>query len=108
MHIIVEITVLTKPNLISVSTPKEYFQNIKIGQDGLIINYLGRSGLLLPQVPIEQGWDIEEFLTNLCWKAGIPPDSWFEKDAEIHKFSGQIFTELSPKGEIMEKTLNEI
>jgi uncharacterized protein (TIGR00296 family) len=106
--VIVEVTVLTKPELISVNNPKEYLKKIRIGRDGLIINYSGRSGLLLPQVPVEQGWDVEEFLTNLCWKAGLLPDSWFEEDAEIHKFLGQIFTETSPKGKIKEKVLDDI
>ena len=56
-HILVEITILTKPELLNVKKPELYPQHINIGKDGLIINYKGRSGLLLPQVTVEQGWD---------------------------------------------------
>jgi len=107
-RILVEITILTKPELLKVKKPELYPQHILIGKDGLIINHRGRSGLLLPQVPVEQGWDTEDFLTHICLKAGLPPDAWFEKDADILTFSGQIFTELSPNGEIMEKSSDEL
>ena len=107
-HILVEITILTKHKLLNVKKPELYPQHINIGKDGLIINHKGRSGLLLPQVPVEQGWDTEEFLTHICFKAGLPPDTWFEEDAEILTFSGQIFTEILPNGAIEEKALDDL
>ena len=107
-HIIVEITILTKPQPLKVNKPELYPQHINVGIDGLIIDYRGRSGLLLPQVPVEQGWNAEDFLTNICLKAGLPPDAWFEEDAEIQTFSGQIFTEILPNGAIMEKALDDL
>jgi len=107
-HIIVEITILTKPELLIVKKPELYPQHINIGKDGLIINHKGRSGLLLPQVPVEQDWDVEEFLSQICFKAGLPPDTWFEEDAEILTFSGQIFTEILPNGAIEEKALDDL
>ena len=107
-HILIEVTILTKPSQITVQHPSDLPQQITIGKDGLIINYHGRSGLLLPQVSIEQGWDAEEFLTQLCFKAGLPPDAWFEDNAMIYQFSGQIFTEDSPNGNIREKKLDEL
>ena len=107
-HILVEITILTKPQPLKVMKPELYPQHINIGKDGLIINHRGRSGLLLPQVPVEQGWNAEDFLTHICLKAGLPPDAWFEEDADIQTFSGQIFTEILPNGAIEEKTLDDI
>lgn len=104
--IIIEITILTKPEIINAFKPEDYINEIKIGRDGLIIEHGIYSGLLLPQVPVEQGWDINEYLANICLKAGLPPDSWIDKEAKIYKFSGQIFTEVEPKGEIKEKNLN--
>jgi uncharacterized protein (TIGR00296 family) len=104
--VIIELTVLTKPELIKVKEPKEYLSHITIGRDGLIVEQGFYKGLLLPQVPVEQGWDIEEFLSYTCTKAGLPPDAWFEKTTKISKFSGQIFTEEKPNGPVKEKTLD--
>ncbi len=104
--VIVEMTVLTKPELIKVKDPKEYPTNIVIGRDGLIVEQGFSKGLLLPQVPVEQGWAVEEFLSYTCTKAGLPPDAWFEKATKISKFSGQIFTEETPNGPVKETTLH--
>jgi hypothetical protein len=104
--VIVELTVLTKPELIKVKQPKEYPSHITIGQDGLIVEQGFYKGLLLPQVPVEQGWDKEEFLSYTCTKAGLLPDAWFEKTTKISKFSGQIFTEEKPNGPVKERTLD--
>ena len=57
-----EVTVLTPPMEIDVSDPIEYLSKIKVGRDGLIIRHSSYSGLLLPQVPVEYGWNVEEFL----------------------------------------------
>lgn len=104
--IIIEVTVLTKPQMIKVTDPKEYPSKIEIGRDGLIIEQGYRKGLLLPQVPIEQRWNTEEFLANTCMKAWLSPDAWFDKATKIYKFSGQIFSEVKPLGEIKEKHLH--
>jgi len=104
--VIVELTILTPPKLIHVKQPQDYVSHIKIGRDGLIVEQGFYKGLLLPQVPVEQGWDKEEFLSYTCTKAGLPPDAWFEKNTKISKFSGQIFTEETPNGPIKEKTLD--
>jgi len=104
--VIVELTVLTKPELIKVKQPKEYPAHITVGRDGLIVEKGFYKGLLLPQVPVEQGWDTEEFLSYTCTKAGLLPDAWFEKSTKISKFSGQIFTEEKPNGPVKEKTLD--
>lgn len=104
--IIIEVTILTKPELIKVKQPKEYLNQIEIGRDGLIVEQSFYKGLLLPQVPVEQGWDKEEFLSHTCLKAGLLPDAWFDKDIKISKFSGQIFTENKPMEAIEEKRLD--
>jgi len=104
--IVIEVTILTKPELINVSKPQDYLEEIKIGRDGLIVEQGFFKGLLLPQVPVEQDWDKEEFLSHACMKAGLLPDAWFDKSTKISKFSGQIFTEVKPRGEIKEKKIN--
>lgn len=89
----VEVSVLTKPELIEVDKPEEYPEKISIGADGLIIESCFGRGLLLPQVAVEWQWDVEEFLANTCMKAGLNPDCWLEQDTRIYKFQSQIFEE---------------
>jgi uncharacterized protein (TIGR00296 family) len=104
--ILVEITILTKPQLIKVKEPKDYPTHIDIGRDGLIVEHGFYKGLLLPQVPVEQAWEKEEYLSHTCMKAGLPPDAWFDKSTKISKFQGQIFTEKKPRGLIQETYLD--
>jgi len=105
-NIIIEVTILTPPELIKVNNPKDYPSKIEIGRDGLIAEQGFYKGLLLPQVPVEQGWDKEEFLSHTCMKAGLMPDAWLDKSTLISRFSGQVFTEIKPRGEIKEKKLD--
>jgi len=104
--IIIEVTILTKPEKIIVKNPKDYPSNIEIGRDGLIVEQGFYKGLLLPQVPVEQGWEIEEYLSHTCMKAGLMPDAWFDKETKIFRFQGQIFSETIPGGEIKEKKID--
>jgi len=67
-------------------------EQIEVGTHGLVIIQAGRQGVLLPQVPIEQGWDREVFLENLCLKAGLPSDCWTEKPA-LYTFTALVFEE---------------
>ena len=103
--IVVEVSILTPPELISVRNPKDYLKVIKIGRDGLIVEQGMFKGLLLPQVPIEFGWDVEEFLCRTCEKAGLLYDAWLDKKTKVYKFSAQIFKEVEPRGEIKEVKL---
>ena len=102
-----EVSVLTPPELIQVNNPKEYMQQIKVGQDGLIIERGYKKGLLLPQVPVEWQWDTEEFLCQCCVKAGLPPDSWLTKGTKIYRFTAIIFGEQTSNGEIKRLNLNQ-
>jgi len=105
-NIIIEVTILSKPTKILISEPEDYLKQIKIGRDGLIIENGFNKGLLLPQVPIEQSWNINEYLENICLKAGLPSNSWKNRESIIYKFFGQVFAEIKPKGEIKEKKLD--
>lgn len=104
-HIVIEISILTEPVLIIVREPKEYLNNIKVGVDGLIVEYEDYSGLLLPQVPIEWRWDEKEFLSHTCEKAGLPPNIWLQRKINVYKFQAQIFSETEPNGKVIEKKL---
>tara|TARA_Y100000310_G_scaffold75238_1_gene71480 strand:- start:138 stop:749 length:612 start_codon:yes stop_codon:yes gene_type:complete len=99
--IVFEVTVLTPPVEIDVSDPVEYLTKIKVGRDGLIVRHSFSSGLLLPQVPVEYGWNVEEFLQHTCEKAGLARDIWKNEDVKIEKFEGIIFKEEIPNGTIV-------
>lgn len=105
-EIVFEVTVLTTPVEIKVNKPSEYLSEIKIGRDGLIVENAFASGLLLPQVPIEYNWDVEEFLEFTCQKAGLKKDAWKDKNTKISKFQGVIFKEVSPNGNIIRESSN--
>lgn len=64
---------------------------IEVGKHGLMIVKGRRSGLLLPQVATEQGWDRQEFLEYTCRKAGLPPDAW--EEAKLFSFTAKVFGE---------------
>jgi uncharacterized protein (TIGR00296 family) len=70
-------------------------EKVETGRHGLMISHHGRRGLLLPQVPIEWGWDRERFLSETCRKAGLPPNAW-QHGATIEAFTAEVFSELSP------------
>lgn len=79
---------------ISVLTPLERIEGpdgIEIGKHGLYIKKGFSSGLLLPQVAVEQGWDRAQFLEWTCKKAGLPSDAWKKPSAEIYRFSADVF-----------------
>lgn len=66
---------------------------IVIGTHGLYLKKGYRSGLFLPQVPVEQQWDRIEYLQHLCDKAGLPRGTWEHKEAELYSFTGEILRE---------------
>lgn len=100
-----EVTVLAPPKKIVVSKPEEYLSKIKVGRDGLIVKCGFYSGLLLPQVPVEYGWNEEEFLEYTCEKAGLPKDYWKKPETEIQKFEGIVFKEEEPNGSVIREVL---
>ncbi len=102
-RITVEVTILTPPEKIE-AKPLEIPKHIEIGKHGLMVKYGIYSGLLLPQVAVEYGFDQEEFLSQTCMKAGLPPDCWLS-GAEVYRFEGQIFKEEKPRGKVIEVKL---
>jgi len=79
---------------ISVLTPftrVESADNIVLGRDGVVVKKSGRQAVFLPQVADETGWDKEEFLDQLCRKAGLSPGDW--KNAELYTFQADVFSE---------------
>jgi AmmeMemoRadiSam system protein A len=85
------------PNLsieISVLSPFEEArpEEVEVGRHGLLITKGAKRGVLLPQVPLEWGWDRERFLEETCVKAGLPANAW-RQGARIYIFTADVFGE---------------
>ena len=79
---------------ISVLTPMKRISDIdeiKVGVHGIYVEKGVDSGLLLPQVATEYGWDRQVFLEYACIKAGLPRDAWKSKETRIYIFSADVF-----------------
>jgi len=67
-------------------------EEVEVGRHGLMISHERKRGLLLPQVPVDMGWDRETFLDQVCVKAGLPPGAW-RRGAELKGFTAEVFGE---------------
>lgn len=85
-----EVTVLTVPEPLTCA-PADRSAAVIVGKHGLIVKGMGTSGLLLPQVATDWGWDSATFLDHTCQKAGLPSGCWKKDSVEILIFEGQIF-----------------
>ncbi len=68
-------------------------EDVVVGEHGLAISLGGARGVLLPQVPLEWGWDRETFLEQVCFKAGLPRDAYRNPAARLEAFTAQVFSE---------------
>ncbi|MFH2056533.1 MAG: AmmeMemoRadiSam system protein A [bacterium] len=85
--ITLEISVLT-PMVLAVGP-----DDVEVGRHGLMIEAVGRRGLLLPQVATDQGWDRETFLKHTCYKACLPGHTWQQPETKIYLFEAEVFAE---------------
>lgn len=67
-------------------------EQIEIGRHGLVVSFGAHRGLLLPQVPVEHGWDRLTFLQQTCRKAGLPTDAW-QQGASLDAFTAEVFSD---------------
>ena len=77
-----EVTVLSPLEPVSGSS------EIEIGKHGVYLEAAGRSSVFLPQVPVEEGWDLATYLKQLSLKAGLPPDGW--QSGRLYRFTAEI------------------
>ena len=80
---------------ISVLSPlrKGTVEEVEVGKHGVYLIKGFRRGVLLPQVPVEYGWDKKTFLEHVCLKAGLSPDCYKDPDTEIYLFTAEVFKE---------------
>ena len=76
-------------SLLSIIEPCPDAQLIEVGTHGVVLRARGRSGVFLPEVPTDFGWDREEFLEQLCRKAGLPAGTWRNAKATLEWFTSQ-------------------
>ena len=81
----IELSVLSPPRPILADA-------VEVGRHGLLISASGLRGLLLPQVPVERGWNRITFLEQTCRKAALPLDAW-QKGATLEAFTAEVFGE---------------
>ncbi len=106
-HDIIEVSILSKPERMH-GDAEQIKRQIRIGRDGLMIEYGYHKGLLLPMVGVEERWSVPQFLDNVCLKAGLPEHTWRNGTATLYKFSTQVFSEIEPKGRIREVALEKL
>jgi AmmeMemoRadiSam system protein A len=88
--IVIEISVLTPMQKI------EDYRKIRLGIDGVLVKKGWKSGVFLPQVAEETGWDLDTFLQYLCaHKAHLPADAYQKPDIDIFIFQVIKFSEKS-------------
>ena len=104
--VVVEVSVLTPPELIKIADRRNLPDVVKVGVDGLIMENGPYRGLLLPQVPVEWQWNSTTFLEQTCIKAGLLPDMWLDKFTKVYKFQGEVFSESNPHGPVRRKELS--
>ncbi len=80
-------------------------KDIKLGRDGIYIEYGFKNALLLPNVAVDRRMTKEEFLYAACEKAGMAAGSWMRPDVGLYKFTAQMFKETNPDGEVREVRL---
>ncbi|MDG6910248.1 MAG: TIGR00296 family protein [Nitrososphaerota archaeon] len=98
--IVVEVSVLTLPTELRAPKRTDLPSKIRLGVDGVIVSNRFTSGLFLPQVATEQGWDQLTYLSEACMKAGLPPDAWLDPGTSVEVFQAEIFGEEEPRGKV--------
>ncbi len=83
-HLVVEISALTPPRQVA------QIEDIEIGRHGILLSKSGRQAVFLPQVAVEQGWDLYTTLGHLALKAGLAPNGW-QDGAIFQVFEAEVF-----------------
>ncbi len=94
--VVVEVSILTRPERIRAKSPGDYPKLIEVGKHGLIVRKWQLSGLLLPQVATEHNMDARAFLEHTCMKAYLPTDAWRDPATSVFRFESHIFSEKKP------------
>lgn len=103
--LLIEVSVLGPLERIRAKTPEDLVKEVKVGRDGLVVSEEGASGLLLPQVPVDEGWMVPEFLSGVCRKAGLSPKAWTRAGPSFWRFGSSVFSEVRPSGDVVRRVM---
>jgi AmmeMemoRadiSam system protein A len=100
----IEISILSRLEL--VTNP---LAEVEPGRHGVYVVSGTRTGVFLPHVATEMGWDTATLLSRCCErKAGLPPDAWSTGLATVYRFCAEVIEEphldvqpLSPFGTVL-------
>jgi uncharacterized protein (TIGR00296 family) len=99
-HVTLELSILTVPEVLEARPRTELPREIEVGRHGLIVARDGASGLLLPQVAPEFGFDAVGFLEATCEKAGLDAAAWRRPETTVRRFEAELFEEEFPDGPV--------
>jgi AmmeMemoRadiSam system protein A len=68
-------------------------EEIEVGRHGLVVRAGDRRGVLLPRVPVDQGWERERFLGQTCRKAGLAADAWKQPGTQLSAFTALVLSD---------------
>ncbi|HOU14391.1 MAG TPA: AmmeMemoRadiSam system protein A [Anaerolineae bacterium] len=91
-NIVIEVSVLTAPQPLDFDGADDLIRKLRPHVDGVIIERGWNRATFLPQV-WEQLPSPEEFLTHLCYKAGLPGNAWRWPDLEVSIYQVEEFSE---------------
>ncbi len=78
-------------NVLGPLSPCPDVKQIVIGRHGLVLRYNGHTGVFLPSVPVEQNWNLPQYLSHLCGKAGLPDGAWTYPGAQLEWYESFSF-----------------
>jgi AmmeMemoRadiSam system protein B/AmmeMemoRadiSam system protein A len=61
-------------------------EDIELGTHGIILHHGRHQAVYLPEVAVEQGWDVPTTLNSLSEKAGLPANAWHDKETWFDVF----------------------
>jgi uncharacterized protein len=102
---VIEVSILTEPQLIHVEKPEQYPEQVVVGRDGIIVEKDGKKGVLLPQTATEFKWNPKSSLSHAAMTVGLSPETWCDPKAKVYRFQAQVFIEDAPNGNIVERKL---
>ena len=101
--ITVELSIILNVKKLEVERPEEYLEKIKIGKYGIIVEKDVKRAILLPQIAIDKRWNVKQFLSNACIKAGLSYDAYMNPETTIRICEVQVFEESEPGGGVIER-----
>lgn len=104
-NVVFEVSVLSPLRSPEVSRPRDYLNVVVVGKHGIVVEKGPYGGLLLPQVPVDYCWDVQEYLMEACAKALLPGDCWLDEDTTILLYEAQVFREVDVDGDVIERDL---